>query len=155
MNIYPNSQSYLEEMKVQLTILIPSPTLMSRTTVVLNDFLIAFSYVNNVPAAISHVTSFPRQNHCRLRGTLKGYLHDFSVCDRGGGEGAIILEVGNTSIILYNLLGPKVGKLVKRKTLSHNPTPGATPTIFTMLHLNIPPKIPSTFQVCRLSGSKS
>ena len=47
-----------------------------------------------------------------------------------------------------------MGKLVKKKTLSHCPTPGATPSIFTMLHLNIRTKIPSMFQVCWLSGSK-
>ena len=109
-----------------------------------NCFLSA--YVNNVPAAIA----FPAKT-TEQRGARRDHLHDFSVCDRG----PIILEVGNTSIILYNLLGPKVGKLVKKKTLSHCPTPGATPSIFTMLHLNIPTKIPSMFQVCRLSGSKN
>ena len=80
-------------------------------------FLLLFlrDYVNNVPAA-----TVSRQKHCRLRGTHRGNLHDFSVCDRG----PIILEVGKTSIILFDLLGPKVGKLVKRKTLSHSPAPG-------------------------------
>ena len=116
-------------------------------------FLIAFSQslCKQCPSSYSHVSSFPGQNNCRLRGTQRGYLYDFSVCDRG----PIILEVGNTSILLYNLLGPKVGKLVKSKTLSHCPTPGAMSIIFTMLHLNIPPKSPNMFQVCRLSCSKN
>ena len=70
--------------------------------------------------------------------------------------GPIILEAGNTSTILYNLLGPKVGKLVKIKIPSSTaPSSGAMTIIFTMLHLNIPPKIPNMFQVCRLSGSKN
>ena len=69
-------------------------------------------------------------------------------------QGHIILQVGSTSIILYNLLGPKVGKLVKKKTLCHSPVPGAAPTIFTGWHVHPLQKPQTKFQVRRLSGLK-
>ena len=69
------------------------------------------------------------------RGAWRDHLHDFSVCDRG----PIILEVGNTSILLYNLLGPKVGKLVKSK----NPLPQPHPWGYAHHFHNVTSKHPS------------